>query len=67
MRYRPGTTAAYAGDNEGWWAIFWHLTELRELGTAERKPIAGMTPWKGSGPYGHPFEPEAPILISPTT
>jgi hypothetical protein len=65
MRYRPPTTAAYADDNEGWWAIFWHVTGLRELPAAERVPITTMTPWKGRRPCGHPFEPEGPILIAP--
>lgn len=65
MQYRPPTTAAYPDDNEGWWAVFWHVTGLRELSAAERVPIATMTPWKGRKPYGHPFEPEGPILIAP--
>jgi hypothetical protein len=65
MRFRPPTTAPYASDNEGWWAVFWHVSGLRELAVAERREIARMTPWKGGKPYGHPFEPEGPILISP--
>jgi hypothetical protein len=65
MRFRPQTTAQYAGDNEGYWAIFWHLADLRELAPAERIPVAEMTGWRDKRPYGHPFEPEGPIIIQP--
>jgi hypothetical protein len=65
MRYRPATTAAYAGDNQGWWAIFWHVTELRELRPNERVAVARMTGLGKRRPYGHPFQPEGPMLIEP--
>jgi hypothetical protein len=65
LRFRPPTTAAYSDDNEGWWAVFWHVTDLRELPADERQPISRMQPFEKSKPYGHPFEPEGPILIAP--
>jgi hypothetical protein len=64
LRYRPPTTAQYP-DDEGYWAIYWHLADMRELTPEERIPIADMTGWRAKRPYGHPFEPEGPILIKP--
>jgi hypothetical protein len=65
MRYRPATTALYPGDNQGWWAIFWHVAELRELPPNERVAVARMTGFGKKRPYGHPFQPEGPMLIEP--
>lgn len=65
MRYRPSTTGKYSDDNQGYWAVFWHVSDLRELADGERREIAAMWPLEGRKPYGRPFEPEGPILIQP--
>lgn len=65
MRFRPESTAKYAEDNERWWAIFWHVVDLRELPKSEWKPVSRMTPLRGKKTYGHPLVPEGPILIQP--
>jgi hypothetical protein len=39
MKHRPPTTSQYPTDNIGYWAAFWHVSGLRELPPAKRKPI----------------------------
>src|SRR5713101_8371343 len=31
MQFRPPSTAKYPSDNEGFWAIFWEVTNLRQI------------------------------------
>jgi len=65
MRYRPESTRRYEGDNSGEWAVFLHVTELRELSAGEYLPIHAMTGLDKASSYSQAFAPEGPILIEP--
>ena len=62
-RYR--SPLARPEDDLGHWAVYWHVDGLRELAPTERRPMANMQGFGQPRPYGHPFEPEGPILIEP--
>lgn len=47
MEHRPETTAAYANDNAGHWAVFWHVQEILPLATPV--PISRFRAYKGGG------------------
>ena len=63
MRFRPPSTARYLEDNQGHWAIFWEVEDLRELPPAERTRLAHFTAFNERRAYGHNFVPEGPLLI----
>jgi hypothetical protein len=63
MRYRPPSTGAHPADNEGHWAVFWEVEDLRELPAGQRVSISGLTGYEKKKPYGHAFPPEGPQLI----
>lgn len=62
-RYR--SAIAQPEDGLGFWAVFWHVTDLEELTPDEWRPISRMQGLGQRRPYGHPFEPEGPMLIEP--
>jgi hypothetical protein len=47
MKHRPPTTAS---DKAGHWAVFWHVTDLRELPPQCRQPIATLRNFKSRKP-----------------
>lgn len=63
MLYRPPSTARYADDNEGHWAIFWEVTALRRLQEAHLLALTGFTGFGKARPYPRDFVPEGPMLI----
>jgi hypothetical protein len=63
MRYRPLSTAQYAKDSAGKWAVFWEVAKLRELPVYERLPLADLTGFGKRRAYGTAFVPEGPLLI----
>jgi len=63
MRVRPPSTAKYSEDNIGYWAVFWEVTNLRELSTAERIPLSYLTGFGKPKAYKVGFIPEGPLLI----
>jgi hypothetical protein len=63
MKYRPPTTAQYAKDSSGKWAVFWEVEDLRELAPAQRLALGAFTGFGQRKPYGKPFVPEGPILV----
>lgn len=52
-------------DGLSYWAVYWHVDQLRELPSEERRPVAKMQGLDKRLPYGHRFEPHGPILIEP--
>jgi hypothetical protein len=62
MEFRPESTAQYALDNVGHWAIFWEIIELRPAHNNEFE-IAQMIGYGKKRRYGKSFVPEGPILI----
>ena len=62
-RYR--SPEARPEDHHAYWAVYWHVDQLRELRSGERRPVAGMQGLDQPRLYGHPFEPEGPMLIKP--
>jgi len=62
-RYR--STLARPEDGIAFWAIYWHVVELTELPPNRYRPVAEMQGLGQRRPYGHPFEPEGPMLIEP--
>jgi len=63
MRYRPCSTATNPSDNQGHWAIFWEVEDLRSLSNNERLALADLTGFGKKKAYGHGFVPEGPLLI----
>ncbi len=64
MKHRPESTMQYAGDISGFWAIFWHVAELKKLNEADYQPISSLLSYK-SGKYwkaGHP--PRGPEIVA---
>ncbi|MFZ2493496.1 MAG: hypothetical protein WA208_18615 [Thermoanaerobaculia bacterium] len=63
MRYRPPSTATHVSDNDGWWAVFWEVEDLRMLPRNDHIPVSHFTGFGKRKAYGKPFVPEGPILI----
>jgi hypothetical protein len=63
MRYRPPSTAKYGTDNEGFWAVFWEVEELREIAPDDRIPVRMFCGVGKSKAYSRGFVPEGPLLV----
>jgi hypothetical protein len=63
MRFRPESTAWFPSDNEGFWAVFWEVTNLREVPVPERIKISDFTGYGKRGHYKRDFIPEGPLLV----
>lgn len=63
MKYRPPSTSHYPSDNLGHWAVFWEVTELRELSPSERMTVGRFTGFGKKKAYGNNFPPEGPLLV----
>jgi len=63
MRYRPPSTGKYLADNEGFWAVFWEVQDLRQLPVGKRIPLADLTGFGKAKLYRSGFVPEGPVII----
>ena len=62
MKYRPESTFRYAGGSAGHWAVYWHVTGLRELPKEKHSPIGNLQShargtWRKNAP------PRGPELV----
>jgi hypothetical protein len=62
MIHRPPTTGQYSADNQGHWAVFWHVHDLRELAPSQRLPISALQTVKGGWRKSAP--PRGPELVA---
>jgi len=62
MTHRPPTTGQYPSDNQGHWAVFWHVRDLHELPAAQRLPISVIQTVKGGWRKSAP--PRGPELVA---
>lgn len=62
MKHRPPTTGQYTSDNQGHWAVFWHVKELFELPKAQQMPISAVQTIKGGWRKNAP--PRGPELVA---
>ena len=64
MEHRPESTLKYLPDNSGFWAIFWHVAELRKLPEAEWWAISTISSYKSGEHWqeGHP--PRGPEIVA---
>lgn len=62
MIHRPPTTGQYTSDNQGHWAVFWHVRDLSELPSSQRLPISAIQTVKGGWRKGAP--PRGPELVA---
>lgn len=62
MKHRPSTTAQYATDNNGHWAVFWHVKDLTELPRDQLRPISDFQTIKGGWRKDKP--PRGPELVA---
>jgi hypothetical protein len=62
MAHRPPTTGQYTSDNQGHWAVFWHVCDLHELPAAQRLPISAIQTVKGGWRKTAP--PRGPELVA---
>lgn len=66
MKFRPISTVQNPDDNQGFWAIFYELTGLRELSKDE---AVAMSRFRGFGTHNKlvsNFIPRGPILVEVT-
>lgn len=63
MEFRPFSTAEYATDNRGLWAVFWEVEGLRELLPEERIVIREFCAFGKSKAYKRGFVPEGRLLV----
>lgn len=63
MRFRPPSTGKYPEDNQGYWAVFWELEDLRRLDEDQQIPTGRFWGLEKRKSYGRNFVPEGPILI----
>jgi hypothetical protein len=63
MRFRSASTATFANDNEGYWATFWEVTDLREVPQSARIRISDFTGYGKRKIYKRGFIPEGPLLV----
>ena len=65
MKFRPASTAKYAGDNEGGdWLLFWEVDHLEEIPESERMHVGEFVPYGKKKPYGNCFAPRGPMLVN---
>jgi hypothetical protein len=63
MIYRPPTTQKYSSDNQGHWAVFWEVAELRSLTKNEWIKIGQLCGFEKPSKYLKNFIPRGPVLI----
>jgi hypothetical protein len=63
MKFRPASTAKYANDNSGHWAVFWEVDSLQPIANNERLHVGELTGYGKKNAYGHAFAAEGPLLI----
>jgi hypothetical protein len=59
-RYRPPFATKDGEDRDGYWAIFWEVTDLEPIAPI---PIATLRGFGAKKAYGKPFVPEGPIIL----
>ncbi|WP_316185718.1 hypothetical protein [Bradyrhizobium sp. SZCCHNRI1003] len=62
MKHRPPTTGQYASDNQGHWAVYWHVRDLHELPVPQRLRISSIQTIKGGWRKSAP--PRGPELVA---
>ncbi|NSY16305.1 hypothetical protein [Neorhizobium sp. AL 9.2.2] len=62
-RFRPESTFKYGTDNQGFWAVFWEVSELRELSKQEAIAIDKFRGFRSRKSFVSGFIPEGPLLI----
>ncbi|RWE54181.1 hypothetical protein [Mesorhizobium sp.] len=62
MQHRPPTTGQYTSDNQGHWAVFWHVKGLFELPKGQQMPISAVQTVKGGWRKDAP--PRGPELVA---
>ncbi len=61
MEHRPPSTGKYTSDNQGYWAVFWHVSDLTQLSKSESFPISKLQTIKGGWRKNAP--PRGPELV----
>ncbi|MFD2262816.1 hypothetical protein ACFSM5_07945 [Lacibacterium aquatile] len=62
LTHRPPTTGQNVSDNQGHWAVFWHVSDLYELPVGQRLPISAIQTVKGG--WRKSAAPRGPELVS---
>lgn len=62
MTHRPPTTGQHTSDNQGHWAVFWHVSDVCVLPTGQRLPISAIQTVKGG--WRKAAAPRGPELIA---
>jgi hypothetical protein len=63
MTFRPESTAKYASDNSGYWAVFWEVDTLEQVPDNDQSHVGEFTGYGKKKAYGHAFSPEGPLLV----
>ena len=63
MKYRPPTTAQYQGDNHGHWFVFWEVSDLRELPSAQHILISNLKAVGKKSKLAKNFIPLGPVVV----
>ncbi len=62
-KYRPPSTIEGGEDEAQYWAIFWEVEDLRELGPDEAIPVTSFQGLERKSRYRKLFVPEGPLLV----
>lgn len=65
FRFRPRIGRDSPGENQGWWAVYWHLEDLKPLNKPLR--VSDLRAFSNRRYYKQYFIPEGPLLIEPPT
>jgi hypothetical protein len=60
---RPKTTVDDPKDNSRFWAVFWRVTDLTKLATADHRPISSLSSYT-KGYWRENSPPRGPEIVS---
>lgn len=63
MKHRPKSMAKYANDVSGYWAVFWHVKDLKPLPEDEHQPISSLKS-HASSKYRLNAPPRGPEIVA---
>jgi len=66
-KHRPPSTESYEGDRAGYWAVYWHVAELKQLATEDYRPISSLQSEKTGKFWKAGTPPRGPVIVQRPT